>query len=348
MLLLKEFSEEEENEVKFEAVVGNPPYQETIREASKGNNKNTSDIYQHFQEVAIRLAPLTCMIYPAKDFQRGKKNTLDEKLINLRIYNGSNRNGEKHIPHEDSVFGDAVRRIPGDVGIYVYDSNNPTTTIIYQGETVERTDKVLPLIKDFFGVAKKLAKDIETFKFSDIKKVCESNFVERNKGKTIECHDRKTIVPNGYTKVLTNNKEGSGGVAKWYYIKTDSLDRVPNSSRFKVVIASARLNEAFANPNNIEILDKNESFGRTKYCIYDTDILAKAEACKKYFSTCFAQCINLMTPEKFLYYLPDFDSIYTDIDWSKSIPEIDQQLYAKYNLTEEEISFIKSMIKPME
>ena len=38
----------------------------------------------------------------------------------------------------------------------------------------------------------------------------------------------------------------------------------------------------------------------------------------------------------------------SDIDWSKSIPEIDKQLYAKYNLTEEEISFIESMIKPME
>ena len=38
----------------------------------------------------------------------------------------------------------------------------------------------------------------------------------------------------------------------------------------------------------------------------------------------------------------------SDIDWSKSISEIDQQLYKKYNLTEEEIAFIESMIKPME
>jgi len=37
----------------------------------------------------------------------------------------------------------------------------------------------------------------------------------------------------------------------------------------------------------------------------------------------------------------------SDIDWSKSIAEIDQQLYAKYGLTEEEIGFIESMIKPM-
>jgi len=38
----------------------------------------------------------------------------------------------------------------------------------------------------------------------------------------------------------------------------------------------------------------------------------------------------------------------SDIDWSKSIPEIDTQLYAKYGLTAEEIDFIESMIKPME
>lgn len=37
----------------------------------------------------------------------------------------------------------------------------------------------------------------------------------------------------------------------------------------------------------------------------------------------------------------------SDIDWSKSVEEIDAQLYAKYNLSDEEISFIKSMIKPM-
>ncbi len=38
----------------------------------------------------------------------------------------------------------------------------------------------------------------------------------------------------------------------------------------------------------------------------------------------------------------------SDIDWSKSIPEIDKQLYAKYGLSPDEISFIESMIKPME
>lgn len=39
----------------------------------------------------------------------------------------------------------------------------------------------------------------------------------------------------------------------------------------------------------------------------------------------------------------------SDIDWSKSVAEIDQQLYKKkYNLDDSEIAFIESVIKPME
>lgn len=37
----------------------------------------------------------------------------------------------------------------------------------------------------------------------------------------------------------------------------------------------------------------------------------------------------------------------SDIDWTKFIPEIDQQLYKKYQLSAEEVAFIESMIKPM-
>lgn len=37
----------------------------------------------------------------------------------------------------------------------------------------------------------------------------------------------------------------------------------------------------------------------------------------------------------------------SDIDWSKSIAEIDQQLYRKYNLSAEEIMFIEENVKEM-
>lgn len=37
----------------------------------------------------------------------------------------------------------------------------------------------------------------------------------------------------------------------------------------------------------------------------------------------------------------------SDINWSKSIPEIDQQLYKKYGLDDTEIAFIEEKVKPM-
>lgn len=36
-----------------------------------------------------------------------------------------------------------------------------------------------------------------------------------------------------------------------------------------------------------------------------------------------------------------------DIDWSRSLPEIDAQLYAKYGLDPDEIAFIEDTDTPM-
>lgn len=335
--------------VKFDTVVGNPPYQETIREASEGNNKNTVDIFNDFQNIALKLSNETCMIYPAKDFQRGKKNLLDKKIVSLRIYNGSSRQGEKHIPDEPSVFGDAVRRIPGDVCIIHCDNNNEDDQKVYYQDTlINRTGKILPVRKDLLSIANKLLSEVGTFNFSKIGKVCESNFVQYHKNSVLNKEVvREEVAPNGYVKVLTNDKAGSGGKAKWFYIKKTDLDR-QQPEKNKIVITSAYPNEAFDNPKNFDILKYDEFFGRSKLAIYDNDDIQKVKECLKYLNTKFAKTINLMTPYSFLYYLPDFDTIYDSIDWSKSIPEIDQQLYKKYNLTQEEIDFIESKVKPME
>lgn len=52
-------------------------------------------------------------------------------------------------------------------------------------------------------------------------------------------------------------------------------------------------------------------------------------------------------PEKWKYVpLQDFTPS-SDIDWSKSVAEIDRQLYAKYGLSDEEINFIESHVKEM-
>ena len=38
----------------------------------------------------------------------------------------------------------------------------------------------------------------------------------------------------------------------------------------------------------------------------------------------------------------------SDIDWLRSISEIDKQLYKKYNLSQSEIQFIEDKVRPME
>ena len=74
----------------------------------------------------------------------------------------------------------------------------------------------------------------------------------------------------------------------------------------------------------------------------------------KYIKTCFFRylvSIKKKTQDNARYVfqfvpLQDFTSN-SDIDWSVSIPEIDEQLYEKYGLSEDEIAFIEKMIKPM-
>ena len=88
-------------------------------------------------------------------------------------------------------------------------------------------------------------------------------------------------------------------------------------------------------------------FSRKKKCIYFSKEIEDAKNYIKYMSTNFVKTIAQMTPYSFMYYLPDFNLLKNDIDWSKSIPDIDKQLYKKYNLGKEEITFIEKMIKPM-
>lgn len=45
--------------------------------------------------------------------------------------------------------------------------------------------------------------------------------------------------------------------------------------------------------------------------------------------------------------LQDFTSS-SDIDWSRSVDEIDAQLYRKYGLDPSEIAFIEEKVRPME
>lgn len=80
-----------------------------------------------------------------------------------------------------------------------------------------------------------------------------------------------------------------------------------------------------------------------------------AEAMLKYIKTKFARAmlgtlkVTQDNPRETWQNVPlqNF-SCDSDIDWSKSIADIDKQLYKKYGLTQEEIDFVEEKIKPME
>ena len=81
----------------------------------------------------------------------------------------------------------------------------------------------------------------------------------------------------------------------------------------------------------------------------------EASACLNYVKTKFARCLlgtlkaTQHNPRDTWANVPlqDFTS-HSDINWSASVADIDQQLYRKYGLSADEIAFIEKMIKPME
>lgn len=81
----------------------------------------------------------------------------------------------------------------------------------------------------------------------------------------------------------------------------------------------------------------------------------EAEYLRKYIKTKFARAmlgvkkVTQHNPKATWEYVPmqDFTAS-SDINWNLSISEIDNQLYTKYGLTEDEIAFVETMVKEME
>lgn len=134
--------------------------------------------------------------------------------------------------------------------------------------------------------------------------------------------------------------------------KDDISDAKDILGKYKVVITYAMSggNKPTSDGNyqvisSLKVLNPNEACSET-YLVIDTfDEKEKAENLVTYLSTKFCRFLLLqaltsihITKDKFCFVpIQDFSKPWTDAE-----------LYAKYNLTDEEIAFIESMIKPME
>lgn len=146
-----------------------------------------------------------------------------------------------------------------------------------------------------------------------------------------------------------------------YFWAEEKYQNVPDSFyHYKVFIPQANgsraLGEAGATPLIGEPVIGLPHEGATETFLsigcFETE--QEAKACLKYIKGKFARSMlgilkitQANTRDKWKYVpLQNFTSN-SDIDWSKSIPEIDQQLYRKYGLSEEEINFIETNVKEM-
>ena len=106
--------------------------------------------------------------------------------------------------------------------------------------------------------------------------------------------------------------------------------------------------------SSLQVLGKNEVCTETYLVLGAFEAKNEATNLKRYIATKFVRFLLLqaltsihITRDSFIFVpLQDFTAN-SDIDWSKSIPEIDKQLYKKYGLSKDEIEFIESKVKEM-
>lgn len=157
----------------------------------------------------------------------------------------------------------------------------------------------------------------------------------------------EVIDPENYA--LIYGRENDVRIAKW--MKSKYLRLPDNFEFYKVFIPKANgsgtFGEALGNPI---IGEPRHGHNTTFLSIGKFKNYAEAEACMKYIKTKFARAmlgIRKVTQENSRQaweFVPNQDQ--SDIDWTKTIEEIDKQLYAKYGLDEYE-SFIETNVKPM-
>ena len=149
---------------------------------------------------------------------------------------------------------------------------------------------------------------------------------------------------------LINNNRVEKYIDKKYICSHENL------FKYKVVVPKSNGSGAIGEVLSTPVIGLPE-IGYTQSFIgvgaYDT--LFEAEATLKYIKSKFARCMlgtlkvtqDNNPPTWANVPKQDFTSN-SDIDWSKSVAEIDKQLYKKYKLSEDEIAFIEEKIKPMD
>ncbi len=360
------------NTMKFDAVVGNPPYQETASQTEDQTQGNSSWIYYHFQNVADKIANKTCLIYPFGgwfDTPRtfggfGEKILSDNHTVSIDAYEGTSdkRAWYRNDKSPEPIFGSGVNLSAG-IAIVLRDTVNLRDSFTYSNRVYSDV-KTSVNVKDweqlcpnpaFFDTQKKFATHSKLIE--NVKKGIfgiESNFVEHNPSK-VSFSKKDWDNP---ILLLTNDKSGSSGRTKEFWVDRSIIEKGGEYlDLHKVITTSAYPKKSFTSGGPtvtnakervkelIEILPSGSAFGGSRISLFMSKNRSECDNFMKYAQTTFFAGLVLQEPNRrstIGSIIPNQDFTNdSDIDWSKSVDEIDQQLYKKYKLTKKEIGFIE-------
>ena len=344
------------NNMKFNAIVGNPPYMEM----DGGAQASAKPIYNQFVEIAKKIEPqYISMIMPSRWYSGGKG--LDEFRDNML--------NDKHIAvlhdflNPEQVF--PRTNIRGGVCYFLWD---------YDHNNVESLTKVVThqLNKDAVSAVRSLkTKNVDVFIRHNVAVNIVQKITSKNDFTTMSEHI-SVLRPFGFRgyfvkdekfrddkKGLKNPITCYGKGKKVGYVELDEVKVRQNwINKYKVYTPRANNVGTELNDDNLNsFIGAPGTICTESYIVIGVDLdLDKNTAIyvSKYLSTRFLRFMHSLVKasqdatSKTYKFVPlqDFTKN-SDIDWNQSIEEINSQLYEKYNLTSEEIEFIESMIKPM-
>lgn len=347
----KDFWKVNNNEqMKFDAIIGNPPYQVNI-----GEQKDNYGIplYNQFVEIAREMSPnYISMIMPSRWFTGGRG------LENFRRTMLSDRRMRSIYDYVDSKDLFPTVDISGGVNYFLWDAHHKnecqfTNTLHGESNTCERKLNQFPIFvrnnEALSFINKVLGKAKDTLN-TQVSGQTPFGFVSTYRGTADPAEDATAV------------ELKSSGAAS-YVARSDIKKNVDWIDLYKVVFSKATCEHAGTPDRNgkfrvlSSVMMLNPGVVCTQSYLVGGAFATETEANNfiAYLSTKFARYLLLQTitsqdlsPEKFIFvpvedYTPD-----GDIEWTTNdIANIDRQLYAKYGIDEKEIAIAEHTIKEM-
>lgn len=337
------------NMIKFDAVVGNPPYQFTVAQKETENGqKRSSSIFHLFQLSSDKIAQYVSLIYPgARWIHRSGKGMAEFGLSQI-----NDPHLEKLIFFPDS--SDIFERVGIADGISIVLKNSKKAnsgfeyTYSVHGERHSVLSKcpgesLMPLNPFDDILVKQIKEVVNKYKFKYLHDSVlsqklfniESDFVETNPNLVRAYNDGDSFDHDIEIKLFTNDKAGKSGRARWYITKRSVIQAgLQYLNDWKVVVSSANAGGQ-KRSNQIAILDNYSAFGRSRVALKTFKTKREAENFFKFATSELIRFTFLLTDESLTSLAKQVPDIvdYTDengvIDFSG---DVDAQLYKLFKI----------------